>query len=112
MGCLCCGAMLDVGVLCRSCALEVAPCEGLIPDHIRSTVDSTDAEAWVIDGFGHAHAIGATSSIGRNLDSQLVVLASSVSREHAELTRIADGWTARDLGSRNGTFVDGTRTVG
>jgi len=99
-------------VLCRTCALEVAPCEGLIPDHIRSTVDSTDAEAWVIDGFGHAHAIGATSSIGRNLDSQLVVLASSVSREHAELARIADGWTARDLGSRNGTFVDGARTVG
>lgn len=112
MGCLCCGATLSVGVLCRTCALEVAPCEGLIPDHIRSTVDSTDAEAWVIDGFGHAHAIGATSSIGRNLDSQLVVLASSVSREHAELARIADGWTARDLGSRNGTFVDGARTVG
>jgi hypothetical protein len=90
----------------------VAPCEGLIPDHIRSTVDSTDAESWVVDGFGHAHAIGATSSIGRNHDGDLVVLASSVSREHAELAHAGAAWTVRDLGSRNGTFVDGVRCQG
>ncbi len=112
MGCLCCGATLAVGVLCRSCALEVAPCEGLIPDHIRSTIDSTDAVAWVVDGFGHAHAIGATSSIGRNHDRDLVLLAGSVSREHAELAVAETGWAVRDLGSRNGTFVDGVRGQG
>jgi hypothetical protein len=112
MGCLCCGATLAVGVLCRSCALEVVPCEGLIPDHIRSTIDSTDAEAWVVDGFGHAHAIGATSSIGRDHDRDLLLLASSVSREHAELARTESGWVVRDLGSRNGTFVDGVRSQG
>jgi hypothetical protein len=112
MGCLCCGATLAVGVLCRSCALEVAPCEGLIPDHIRSTIDSTDAEAWVVDGFGHAHAIGTTSSIGRNHDRDLILLAGSVSREHAELARTETGWAVRDLGSRNGTFVDGARGQG
>ena len=99
-------------MLCRSCALEIAPCEGLIPDHVRSTVDSTDARAWVVDGFGGAHPIARTSTIGRNQDGGLVVLASSVSREHAELAHSAAGWTVRDLGSRNGTFVDGVRCQG
>jgi len=112
MGCLCCGAELELGALCRSCAQGVAPCDGLIPDHIRSTVEATDAEAWVADGFGRAHAIGQSSTIGRNLDGDLVVLAGSVSRQHAALERTQTGWTVRDLGSRNGTFVDGTRCQG
>jgi DNA-binding response OmpR family regulator len=84
----------------------------LIPDHLHSRVDVTDAEAWVVDGFGGVHAIGAVVGIGRHHDRELVVLASSVSRAHAELRRSEDGWTVRDLGSRNGTFVDGVRRDG
>jgi pSer/pThr/pTyr-binding forkhead associated (FHA) protein len=112
MGCLCCGATLEIGALCRPCALEIAPCDGLIPDHLRSTVDSTDAEAWVVDGFGGAHPLGAKAVIGRNHDGNLVLLAGSVSRQHAELTRAEAAWTVRDLGSRNGTFVNGVRCQG
>ncbi|HEX2690655.1 MAG TPA: FHA domain-containing protein [Kofleriaceae bacterium] len=107
-----CGAAPEIGALCRRCALEVAPCDGLIPDHIHSTIDATRAAAWVVDGFGGAHAIAAPTEIGRNPDRDLVVLASSVSREHAQLTRTETGWTVRDLGSRNGTFVDGVRCQG
>jgi FHA domain-containing protein len=109
MGCLRCGAEPDTGALCRPCAVEIKPCDGLIPDHLHSRIDSTEAEAWVIDGFGGAHAIGPFAGIGRHRDRELVVLASSVSREHAELRRTDTGWTVRDLGSRNGTFVDGLR---
>lgn len=112
MACLCCGAPLDVGALCRSCAHDVAPCEGLIADHVRSTIDPTDAEGWVVDGFGAAHALAAKTGIGRNHEGQLVILATSVSREHARLELAEAGWTVRDLGSRNGTFVDGTRVQG
>jgi hypothetical protein len=112
MGCLCCGASAEIGALCRSCALEVAPCDGLIPDHIHSRVDTTEAEAWILDGFGGAHAISATSAIGRNYDCDLIILATSVSREHAELRCTEARWTVRDLGSRNGTFVDGARVQG
>lgn len=112
MGCLCCGAEPEIGALCRACALEVAPCDGLIADHIRSKVDSTDAEAWVVDGFGGAHAIGERSRVGRDLGRELILLAASVSRDHAELVRGDAGWTVRDLGSRNGTFVDGVRSQG
>jgi len=112
MGCLCCGARTDVGSLCRSCAQAVAPCEGLIPDHVRSAVAPTDAEAWLVDGFGAPHAVAEKTAIGRSHDGDLVVLAASVSREHAELRRTDAGWQVRDLGSRNGTFVDGARCQG
>jgi len=71
-----------------------------------------DAEAWLVDGFGGAHAVAAKSTIGRNHEGQIVVLAASVSRENAELKRTDAGWTVRDLGSRNGTFVDGIKVQG
>jgi len=112
MGCLCCGATAEVGSLCRTCAQDVTPCEGLIPDHLRSNVDTTEAAAWVVDGFGIAHALAAKTTVGRKNEGELVVLASSVSREHAELVKKDAGWHIRDLGSRNGTFVDGTRAQG
>ncbi len=35
-----------------------------------------------------------------------------LSRRHAEIARTSDGWTVRDLASRNGTFVDGVAVVG
>ena len=112
MGCLCCGAGTEIGSLCRACAQDVAPCEGLIPDHVRSTVTMTDAEAWLVDGFGVPHPVADKTAIGRSQEGQLVVLAASVSREHAEIKRTESGWQVRDLGSRNGTFVDGTRCQG
>jgi hypothetical protein len=109
MGCLRCGREPEVGALCRGCAFEIEPPDGLIPDHIHSRIDSTDALAWLVDGFGGAHAIGAAATIGRSHDGDLTVLASSVSRDHAELAHGEAGWTVRDLGSRNGTFVNGAR---
>ena len=71
-----------------------------------------DADAWLVDGFGSAHGVAPKTTIGRNHDGQLVVLAASVSREHAELKKTDAGWHIRDLGSRNGTFVDGARAQG
>ncbi len=46
--------------------------------------------------------VGAVTS-GLELDDE------RVSRQHAEVTRRGRGWIVRDLGSRNGTFVDGER---
>ena len=99
-------------MLCRRCARDAAPCEGLIPDHLRGATDPGDARAWLIDGFGGAHAVGEQCRIGRSHDGDLVVLASSVSREHAVIARDGAAWSVRDLGSRNGTLVDGVRCQG
>lgn len=47
------------------------------------------------------------------LESNDVVLdADGVSRVHAVLERFGDTWSVRDLGSRNGTFVNGARIIG
>src|SRR5688572_1994783 len=100
MACVCCGVTLEAGPLCRTCAFAVAPCEGLIPEHIRSRVDPADAQAWLIDPFGGVHAVGSTTGVGRNQEGDVVVLASSVSREHALLKLTGSGWALRDLGSR------------
>src|SRR5207237_4617069 len=46
---------------------------------------------------------------GRGSGNQVVVPDLLVSRQHAEMARTSAGWHLTDLGSRNGTFVDGRR---
>lgn len=48
-------------------------------------------------------------SIGRTGDNQIVVNDPLVSRSHARLLPGSEGLTIQDLGSANGTFVNGTR---
>ncbi|MEX0824609.1 MAG: sigma 54-interacting transcriptional regulator [Pirellulaceae bacterium] len=45
--------------------------------------------------------------IGRASSSQIVVRSDRCSRQHAEIFSVDGKWILRDLGSRNGTFVDG-----
>lgn len=47
--------------------------------------------------------------IGRNPECLLVLDDDFASGRHAALVRTADGWAVEDLGSTNGTFVDGIR---
>jgi DNA-binding NtrC family response regulator len=45
--------------------------------------------------------------IGKNPDNDLVLTDTTVSREHCEITRDPKGYLLRDLGSTNGTLLDG-----
>ena len=45
--------------------------------------------------------------IGRSPDCDIVVRDATVSRHHAVLRRDGDGWLLEDLGSKNGTGVNG-----
>jgi len=47
--------------------------------------------------------------IGRQSDCQVFVPDMRVSRKHARLWRDGDLWTLEDLGSNNGTYVNGVR---
>ena len=47
--------------------------------------------------------------IGRRSDCQIFVPDMRVSRQHARLWRAGDGWTIEDLGSNNGTFINGVK---
>jgi hypothetical protein len=50
---------------------------------------------------------GTSFTIGRTQDCDLRIADLSVSRRHAQLDRGEDGWLLRDLGSHNGTRVNG-----
>src|SRR5262245_20536910 len=47
--------------------------------------------------------------IGRRSDCQIFVPDMRVSRQHARLWRGGEGWTLEDLGSNNGTYINGVR---
>lgn len=51
-------------------------------------------------------------TVGTLESNDVVVDADGVSRVHAAFERFGDTWCVRDLGSRNGTFVNGERIVG
>ena len=48
-------------------------------------------------------------TIGRSEDCRLVIAHGTISRRHAVLRRLEDGLEVRDLGSLNGTWVNGWR---
>jgi pSer/pThr/pTyr-binding forkhead associated (FHA) protein len=54
---------------------------------------------------------GGSATIGRSSECDCMVTHPSVSRRHAELRREGEGWLLRDLGSRNGTRVNGMRVT-
>ncbi len=49
----------------------------------------------------------ARTRFGRGSDCQVVLGGGEASRHHAEIARIGPVYMVRDLGSRNGTFLDG-----
>ncbi len=61
------------------------------------------------DGFAPLICDKDCVVIGRHADSDLVVGSGMVSRCHAEILRNGDGWVLRDLGSANGTYLNGER---
>jgi pSer/pThr/pTyr-binding forkhead associated (FHA) protein len=51
-------------------------------------------------------------TVGTLESNDVVVDVEGVSRVHAAFERFGDTWCVRDLGSRNGTFVNGGRVLG
>jgi hypothetical protein len=49
--------------------------------------------------------------LGRSRYCDLMLTHGTVSRTHAEIRRDRDGWCLRDLGSSNGTWIDGRRVT-
>lgn len=65
------------------------------------------------EATGAVVPLAARVVVGRASTAQLVLADKRVSGEHATLAfaGAVSGWEIRDLGSRNGTFVDGARLV-
>jgi adenylate cyclase len=48
-------------------------------------------------------------TLGRSKDCDVVLLDDTVSRKHAQILKTPEGFLVKDLGSHNGTFVNGSR---
>lgn len=64
-----------------------------------SLLDPTGARVWLC----------ANHLIGRHRDNHLVLADDNASRQHAVIRWQRGRWVLRDLGSRNGSFVEGDR---
>jgi hypothetical protein len=57
------------------------------------------------------YALGPLNGIGRAEENQIQMTSSGVSRKHAVITAVSGGFAIRDLGSQNGTYVNGERVT-
>jgi adenylate cyclase len=55
---------------------------------------------------------GRSVIVGRGVASDIAIYDPTISRRHAELTAGADGVEVKDLGSSNGTCINGSRVAG
>lgn len=58
---------------------------------------------------GTAYGLEAVSSLGRDVNNDVVVDDAFVSTRHALLTYRGRAWYVEDMGSTNGTFLNGQR---
>lgn len=67
-------------------------------------------EVWKPDGRELVALEGERVTIGRGTTNDVAVAADpELSRVHAVLEPLGDGWCVRDVGSSNGTYVNGER---
>ena len=76
--------------------------------------DNSQGTSWQLIGLSPALAdltidIDKSLSIGRSDSNDLVLAASQISRQHAKINRIGGQLYVQDLGSSNGTFINGER---
>jgi hypothetical protein len=69
-------------------------------------------EVWGPDQAKLIPLEGDKATVGRGPGNALVVEDAMVSKFHAVFERYPSGWCVRDVGSSNGTFVNGERVVG
>jgi len=61
------------------------------------------------EGASRRYVFEQQAIVGRDLDCDIALASRSVSRRHALVEKTQNGWVVRDLGSANGTSVDGAR---
>ncbi len=59
--------------------------------------------------FGKTFALHGTMVVGRAAECEISIPTEEVSRRHAQLRTVSDGIHVEDLGSANGTFINGER---
>ncbi len=71
-----------------------------------------NAGPFLTDPNGQEHRLPPqTATIGRSVECDVVIASKSVSREHTRLHREGRRWLVDDLGSTNGTYLNGERVI-
>lgn len=125
-----CGHPVDPGDrFCRICGAAVAVDDGSqtsiglagpastgslppVGSGLAPGVQPGEAVLVVRRGMGEGTSYLLTGDVvtaGRETDSDLFLDDVTVSRRHAELRRMANGWLLHDVGSLNGTYVNRRR---
>jgi pSer/pThr/pTyr-binding forkhead associated (FHA) protein len=68
-----------------------------------------ELEVWTVNGRSRAELTGDRMTIGKDAGNDIVLDDTTVSRLHAICERFPAGWCINDLGSSNGTFLNGER---
>ena len=96
----------DAAVQVGSCAVAVAKPVATERPAQQSVPSTGKCSVLMADGSRHA-LDGDLVTIGRQASCSIVIADSNISRVHARFRAVDNGWTIEDLGSTNGTKVDG-----
>ncbi|HET8730811.1 MAG TPA: FHA domain-containing protein [Moraxellaceae bacterium] len=86
-----------------------------LPEAIKRELEKPALPQWQVKAMtgtisGKMFLVDGTKIIGRDAGCDIVISGAHVSRRHAELTMRGGKLWVKDLGSSNGTFVNGKRT--
>lgn len=111
-------AFAVAGVACRLVAVEraasvSAPKPAQVDDSGATRVRAA-LPKYVLRGvsgatFGKTFPVVAPTVIGRQHDCDIAIASEEISRRHAQVKPTPDGLLVEDLGSSNGTYINGSR---
>jgi pSer/pThr/pTyr-binding forkhead associated (FHA) protein len=112
--CDACGANVDpMARFCSSCgkpqgSVEIHPTDTMPAINVNDLVGTPQLIVTRGANAGSKFALDQrVTRIGRHPNSDIFLDDVTVSREHAEVTATAEGITIRDVGSLNGTYLNG-----
>ena len=116
MNCPTCGEVVPVGTrFCANCGAEVVSEDDLPPAPEMGTVVDVGPIPYLVvtagRGRGQTFDLRGEVRLGRDRSNAIVLSDGKVSRHHFRLDPIRNTYILSDLGSANGTFVNGVRVT-
>ncbi|WP_022872661.1 FhaA domain-containing protein [Nesterenkonia alba] len=83
-----------------------------LPSRMERSAAEVRRTVGMLEYNGATHTLGAEPTvIGRSSSADITISDTGVSRKHLEVFTHAGRWYARDLGSTNGSYIDGELTT-